>query len=448
MPVRSSESILESFVRLTEFLNDRSVNSDQLPQEEHASDILESPYGAQIPTIPLDFSEAGLRLYSKGISKISTTFLKSYYDALRTFKEAGSLTEGFLAAASKIPAEFYDLAKRLSDMQVPESRNPKPQSISAPGAVRVGVIAFEPCNRKCSFCGASSSPDSERFSFSNLKQWLKGRTAGQIVATFGEPFIYHSSVDGRLVTIAHVAEYILSQDCSSTFSIHTSGINFGSKLEAMAAEKLAIFSPEIKERITIRLTVSSFPKFGSRMPEEVQIDTAAFAMENGFYLEIVNFDKNREVKKAIVEPAITRLLGSPISDGSLFYPGTIFERQPEPFGSAIQNRLMGSEDARNFMHKKIGCTMQEGVVMLSSEGKLCPPCCHWMAPFIVLGSATEKDTEIREKTRIWKQEVQKRAREESSCDVCEHCMKMALERNAIRKPEQFRKVVPYIFKKT
>lgn len=440
-----------------------------------------------VPIEPITYTHEGMGLLHSGVGRLARphivrpfwealSLMKGrndlLYDSVRDFAERmrdlmrhgpdiGQALPPLLRMLYEVPQEFLGLPVPDEPASTTYSQNGRRYDKAYEPRLR--VIALEQCDRACSHCVALANRHRPRMRYGDFLRWGRRLPLAPLVTiTFGEPFFWSERHGRRLLTVSDMATVLAGADPCARLEIITSGINLSSEREMEAAEGLADLPSQIRQRMTIALTVSDFPRYslegleGAEAARKVQKDTFVFAASSGIKTELLSFLDHDSLMQELVIPAASSIFpGFPPSRfvisrnmrrvsksvkllGRAAIRGREYQQEPcrggrtclSYVGLRIDRELGPFEKPQEFEPRADGSIVQAGDLGLTADGSLIPGCCSFSSIHAgIANMRSDSDAQIKEKTSGFIKRLDA-LRREGRLD----CMECIASANSLRNP--------------
>ncbi len=289
--------------------------------------------------------------------------------------------------------------------------------------LQISKVAFEPCNRSCSFCSMLATKTLCSMSKERFDQWLSNFSPGREVAiTYGEPFLSE--------ILSYAVERILRSRAVEKLAIVTSGINFLSELERGNAEAIVALPLSFRERICLQISVSDGPHYdipGLSQVEaarKVQRDTLKWAIKNNISFYFISFLKPAQLFEELVLPVLCEIIPDLDTNGLVSDRYRLFQyRTPVPIGrqALVDGRAISYDEKRN-LDLDPSCVLNEGAnqIAITADGTVLPACCRPESAYVGIANLDEGNLEeLKGKTRMFVAALRALNAEKSALSISE-----------------------------
>ena len=265
----------------------------------------------------------------------------------------------------------------------------------------IRVIALEACNRACAYCSQVAHPEGPRLRLDDMMRGvaLLG-TSDRLTISVGEPFFWSEQRGSDTLTLGELLQVLLASAPTTLVTVVTSGIDLQSDRERHAADVLASLGPADRERITLGITVSEFPRFPTRReaPGEaalcVQRETFEFAVRSGILVGWGSHLDQAETLTRFVYPVLEQALPDVPLDGMLVSPeADCYGRMMEPIGRRIHMAECADvslpDEGQRPYRPGAACLLASQDVGIAGEGAVIPGCCHYLSPYVQIANVRE-----------------------------------------------------------
>ncbi len=324
--------------------------------------------------------------------------------------------------------------------------------------LKYSVVNPGRCDRGCARCFAGCGPKDAMLDFEYAAKRLRGNATEHLTFTISEPFCYSfETAPGGTKDISDLARHALATNPNSLVEIVTSGIKFFSEFESAVAGKFAAFPATLKNRLVFTLSVNPFPHFNGRTASEVQRESLAYFLKNGFEFHVLNSLQKRDFRESIAIPVIAELeksgiavpvpqdLAGLLSGSSVQHvPGSMYTKRQ---GAVAKGVSIGEDCVEGFCRGDIipnNCIMVFDAVQLNPDKTISPGCYRFVAPFVRLAEDNEPAESKMEKIRIFRNALNFRCVKNQQKGVCTNCIGLAIELGQVREKARLANLLPGI----